>query len=134
VPDSDATSPGASTEEVLKTLLPIVVQAATSSAEGAASSAKSIASLETSLSEKLTELLSEVKENNKRITELVVLKEAQEKLHQERGKWLRSLLTPQTILWILAILGAAIGIRLTIPMPLTAIDNTPAAVEGHRSP
>lgn len=54
-----------------------------------------------------------------RMLALEAIEKARVEAEQERGRWLRELFTPRTVLVILAILASAVGVRVSLPAPLS---------------
>jgi hypothetical protein len=106
--------PGASGEDILRTMLPLVVESATKAAEGQTASAAAIGALETQLSEVKTELQGIRSEMQSARNS----KAAEEKVREENGKWLRSLLKPELIYYTVVLILTAMGLRATIPAPV----------------
>jgi len=113
MPDSSRKGllPGASGEQVLRSMLPLVVEVATKSAEGQTSVAAALGSLEA----QVAELKAVVQENTTAVKQLVASKAAEVQQKEETGKWLRALLRPETLYYTVLIILTALGIRTTIP-------------------
>ena len=116
---SDHTSPpslppGASGEDILKTMLPLVVDAATKSAEGQTASAAALGGVEGQLAEMKLEL----KNLRDEVKSMRESKAAEQKVREENGKWLRSLLKPEILYYTIVLILTALGLRATIPAPV----------------
>lgn len=108
--------PGASGEEILRQMLPVLVDALTKSAAGHTTSAATIQALETQVSE-LKAVVQSCHSEFKRIADA---EEEAGKRREENGKWLRSLLRPETIYYTVVIILTALGFRLSAaPVPLS---------------
>lgn len=105
---------GAGGEEILRALLPLVVEAVTKSAEGQTASAASLHSLEG----QITELRTVIQGHTAEIKRVNDYRKSELRQQEERSRWLESLLTPQTLYYTLLLLGAAFGLRATIPAPV----------------
>lgn len=107
---------GASGEEILRTMLPVVVEAVTKSAEGHTASAASISTLEA----QVAELKVALQANTAEVKRVNDYRKAELQQQEENGKWLRSLLRPETLYYTVLLIATALGIRATIPTPVQA--------------
>jgi hypothetical protein len=105
---------GASAQELLQTLLPLVVKAASDSAAAATAASSAMVSLEG----KLDSFEKALQANTLEVTRLADAQEKENKARENGQAWLRTLFTPQTVFLLLVIIASAIGIRLSIPTPV----------------
>ena len=91
--------------EVFEMLIQRVIEAATRSAEGATKSAAAIQTLEG----QLQELKLECKTLGSELKRLSDLEHAKQQNAAEHGKWLRSLIRPETLYYTLVIIAALLG-------------------------
>ena len=105
---------GASAQELLQTLLPLVVKSASDSAAAATAASSAMLSLEA----KLDSFEKALQDNTKEVTRLADAQEKENKARENGQAWLRTLFTPQTVFLLIVILASAIGIRLSIPTPM----------------
>lgn len=111
------TSPasGATAQELLESMLPLVVKAASDAAASSTAAAVAVTSVEATLNGFKASL-----DNN--TAAVLRLAEAQEDVNKARDnnqQWLRTLVTPQTLLMILVIVGSAFGLRMSFPAPVS---------------
>ena len=109
MPDTDDSPslPGHMTIDaaVFNELLKNTIEAATKSAEGATKSAAATQALET----QITELKGKCEEMAGAVKRLADAAEAEKEAREERGKWLRSLITPQTLYYTVVIVIALLA-------------------------
>lgn len=102
---------GASAEQVLREMLPVVITAATKSAESATAAAAAIRSFEVQLSE----TKSAVDANTRAIRDLRAALEEKNKATAEKNAWLRTLFQPQFlfpfVLQLIFIILGLLGVR-----------------------
>ena len=101
--------PGASGEEILRQMLPVVVEAVTKSAEGQVSVAAALQALEGQVSE----LKAAVQNCQADVRRLADAEALADKRKQETGKWLRSLVKFETVYYTALLLLAVLGFRLS---------------------
>ena len=91
--------------EVFNELLRQTIRAATRSAEGATKSAATLQELVG----QLQELKGQCKECADELERLADAEERRQKEQQERGKWLRSLIKPETLYYTVVIIASLFG-------------------------
>ena len=110
-PSNPQIPPGATAEQILQVMLPLVVQAASDSASSATSAGAAVQAVEG----RLASLEDAVRGNTEKLERLVALREQETGARESQQQWLRSIFTPSTVLIIIAIFAAAFGIRVSLP-------------------
>lgn len=114
---------GASGEEILRQMLPVLVEAVTKSAEGQTASAAASQALETQISE----LRSKVEMCHAEMKRIADAKVDEQKKQETTQLWLQSLIKPETLYYTVIIILTATGFRFSlvntpgmapIPVPL----------------
>ena len=108
-------------ESPWKEVLPLVVDAAAKSAEASVAASQAISSFEV----RLTSLESSVQGCGEHLSALVALGEDRKKRETERSAWARSVLTPQFLVYLITLILALAGFRVTMLPTDTATINTP---------
>jgi hypothetical protein len=113
---------GATAQELLQTMLPLVGKSAADSARAATAAASAMTALEA----KQTSFEKTVQDNTAEVSRLADALEAVHKTRANNQAWLRTLFTPQTIAILLAIVLGLFGIRMSIPAPFSIALPAPA--------
>ena len=100
-------------ESPWKEVLPLVVDAAAKSAEASTMAADAVSSFES----RLMSLETAVNGCGDKLAGLVALEEERKVRETERGAWARSILTPQFLIYIIALLLGLAGFRVTMGSP-----------------
>ena len=99
-----------STESPWKEVLPLVIEAAAKGAEASAAAAAAITSFEG----RLTALESSVNTCGDKLSALSALEVERKTRETERSAWARSVLTPQFLIYLVTLLLALAGFRVTM--------------------
>jgi hypothetical protein len=108
-------------ESPWKEVLPLVVDSAAKSAEASVAASQAISSFEA----RLASLESSVQGCGDKLSALVALEEERKKRETERSAWARSVLTPQFLIYLITLVLALAGFRVTMMPADTAIVNVP---------
>jgi hypothetical protein len=108
-------------ESPWKEVLPLVVDAAAKSAEASVGASQAISSFEI----RLTSLEGSVQGCGEHLAALVALEEDRKKRETERSAWARSVLTPQFLIYLITLVLALAGFRVTMMPADTATVNVP---------
>tara|TARA_Y100000034_G_C6753939_1_gene335358 strand:+ start:308 stop:661 length:354 start_codon:yes stop_codon:yes gene_type:complete len=93
-----------------KEVLPLVVDAATRSAEASTAAASAIGSFE----KRMTSVESSLSTCAEKLTSLIALEDEKRKRDTEKTAWLRSIFTPQFLVYLITLLLALAGVRMSI--------------------
>ena len=104
--NNNPTPPGLHIDgEVFNQILKHTIDAATRAAEGSTKSAAAMQAVET----QLQELKHQCQLTGEALNRLADAAEAEQSSRLERGKWLRSIIKPETIYYTLVIIGSMLG-------------------------
>jgi hypothetical protein len=112
-------------ESPWKDVLPLVIETAAKSAEASSAAAGAITALET----RMTSLESGIVECANKLAILVALEEEQQRRQTERGAWLRTIITPQFIIYLITLLLAIAGFRFSLDSSVIP-SSSPHQTEG----
>jgi type II secretory pathway component PulF len=112
-----------SPESPWREVLPLVVETAAKSAEASTAAATAIASFEN----RIASLESSVNTCGDKLAALVALEDERKKRETERSAWARSILTPQFLVYLITLLLALAGFRVTMVPDIAPIIEQEAA-------
>lgn len=116
--------PSDENESPWREVLPLVIETAAKSAEASAETASVLSSFES----RLSSLESSVNSCGDKLAALAALEEEKKNRDAERSAWARSILTPQFIAYILALILALAGFRVSMPAviaPVPTVEDSP---------
>ena len=99
-------------ESPWREVLPLVIDTAAKSAEASAEATSVLSSFEN----RLGPLENSVDSCKEKLATLVALEEERKARDVERSAWLRSVVTPQFIAYVIALILALAGFRVTMPI------------------
>ncbi len=97
-------------ESPWKEVLPLVIEAAAKSAEASVAASQAISSFES----RLVSLEGSVQNCGDKLSALVTLEEERKLRETERSAWARSILTPQFLIYLITLVLALAGFRVTM--------------------
>tara|TARA_Y100000034_G_scaffold117718_1_gene157479 strand:- start:2039 stop:2392 length:354 start_codon:yes stop_codon:yes gene_type:complete len=106
-------------ESPWKDVLPLVIDTAANSAEASAAAAAAVTALEA----RMTSLEAGITDCSQKLSVLVALEEESKKRETERGAWLRTIVTPQFLIYLITLVLAIAGFRFSLD-PIVAPDTT----------